>query len=127
MWGQSIHHLHIYGKDACIMKITIFGGTGTIGGRIVTEAIARGHEVTALACVAQYKLCEVEKHVDWTYLCPPAVLVPGERTGSYRTGNDRLVIDADGKSLISMEDLAVALLDEAEWPRHRGQRFTVAY
>ena len=81
----------------------------------------------ALACVEQYKVCIAEKNVDWTYLCPAAKLVPGERTGNYLVGKDRLVVDANGKSVISMEDLAVALLDEAETPRHSRERFTVAY
>jgi len=65
--------------------------------------------------------------VDWTYLSPPALLEPGERTGAYRLGGDELLTDARGRSAISMADLAVALLDEAERPRHRRARFTVAY
>ncbi|WP_146147580.1 hypothetical protein [Prauserella shujinwangii] len=32
-----------------------------------------------------------------------------------------------GESAISVADLAVALLDETERPRHRRRRFTVAY
>ncbi|MFP3920889.1 MAG: NAD(P)-dependent oxidoreductase [Dichotomicrobium sp.] len=81
----------------------------------------------ALACVAQYEVCRAETGADWTYLSPPALLTPGERTGSYRLGADTLLVDAEGRSAISMEDFAVALLDEAEQPRHRRQRFTVAY
>ncbi|GAA3048758.1 hypothetical protein GCM10020229_70220 [Kitasatospora albolonga] len=65
--------------------------------------------------------------MDWAYLSPAAVLEPGERTGSYRLGTDELVVDAEGNSAISMEDVAVALLDEAERPRHHRTRFTVGY
>ena len=63
----------------------------------------------------------------WTYLSPPARIAPGERTGVYRTGADELLVDANGESSISMEDYAVAVIDEAEEPRHVGRRFTVAY
>lgn len=81
----------------------------------------------ARACFAQYELCEAETRADWSYLCPPAMLVPGSRTGHYREGSDMLLVDAAGESRISMEDFAVALLDEAETPKHSRARFTVAY
>ena len=80
----------------------------------------------ARACFAQFELCMAEEHADCTYLCPPAMLTPGRRTGRYRLGSDVLLIDESGNSGISMEDFAVALLDEAETPRHTGERFTVA-
>ena len=65
--------------------------------------------------------------MDWAYLSPPAQLAPGGRTGNYRLGADELLLDAEGNSTISMEDLAVALVDEAERPMHHRTRFTVAY
>ena len=65
--------------------------------------------------------------VDWSYVSPAATVEPGERTGRYRTGGDRPVVDEQGQSRISAEDLAAAILDEVEQPRHRRQRFTVAY
>ena len=75
----------------------------------------------------QFEVCRAESRVDWVYLSPPADLVPGERTGAYRLGRDELLLDHRGRSGISMEDLAVALLDEAEAPRHHQARFTAAY
>ncbi|QKW07080.1 NAD(P)H-binding protein [Streptomyces sp. NA04227] len=81
----------------------------------------------AEACAEQLELCRAETAVDWTYLSPPALLEPGERTGKYRLGGDELLTDAEGNSAVSMEDFALALLDEAERPAHRGRRFTVAY
>ena len=62
-----------------------------------------------------------------TYFCPPAMLVPGVRTGTYRTHRDTLIVDADGNSQISMEDYAVAMFDEIETPTHTGGHFTAAY
>ncbi|MER5782008.1 NAD(P)H-binding protein [Streptomyces mobaraensis] len=64
--------------------------------------------------------------VRWTNLSPAGLIEPGERTGTYRTGLDDLVVDENGESRISAEDYAVALVDEIEEPRHIGERFTVA-
>lgn len=63
----------------------------------------------------------------WTYLSPADYAYPGERTCRYRVGGDQLLVDADGQSRISYEDLAVAVIDEAELPRHIQRRFTIAY
>lgn len=80
----------------------------------------------ARACQAQYELCTAETRVDWSYLSPPAMLTQGERTGRYRLGSDVLLFDHNGDSGISMADFAVAMIDEAETPRHTRARFTVA-
>jgi putative NADH-flavin reductase len=55
------------------------------------------------------------------------MLEPGERTGGYRMGSDTLVVDDNGASRISMEDFAVAMLDEVEAPKHLRRAFTVGY
>jgi hypothetical protein len=65
--------------------------------------------------------------LEWTYLSPAAEIGPGERTGTYRTTDDALLADATGKSFITFEDYAVAVLDELEHPSHVGRRFGVAY
>ncbi|MEW9547026.1 NAD(P)-dependent oxidoreductase [Nonomuraea sp. NPDC050783] len=63
----------------------------------------------------------------WTYFSPAEEIAPGERTGRFRIGGDQAVLDADGRSRISFEDAAVALLDEAELPRFVQRRFTIGY
>jgi len=65
--------------------------------------------------------------LDWTYLSPSVFFGPGERTGTFRLGKDSLLTAEDGKSHISYEDYAIALLDEIETPQHSRQRFTVGY
>ncbi|MFV2102878.1 NAD(P)-dependent oxidoreductase [Micromonospora sp. LOL_024] len=66
--------------------------------------------------------------VRWTYLSPPPLeFHPGQRTGRYRTGTDQPVTDAQGRSVLSYEDLAVAVVDEIENPRFQDMRFTAAY
>jgi len=65
--------------------------------------------------------------VDWTYFSPAMRIEPGQRTGVFRLGGDQIVKDARGESRISIEDYAVAMLDEVEHPTHARQRFTIGY
>jgi putative NADH-flavin reductase len=65
--------------------------------------------------------------VRWTYLSPAYMITPGTRTGKFRLGGDQFIIDAKGDSRVSMEDYAVAVLDEAEKRAHVGRRFTIGY
>jgi len=81
----------------------------------------------AAACFTQFAYCVADDQADWTYFSPPAMLEPGRRTGHYRRGSDILLVDEAGHSKISMEDFAVAMMDEAETPTENVKRVTVAY
>ncbi|TDF98094.1 NAD(P)-dependent oxidoreductase [Paenibacillus piri] len=64
--------------------------------------------------------------IQWTFLSPSAFFNPaGARTGTYQTGEDRLLVNSKGDSYISYADYAIALVDEIEQPKHRNKRFTV--
>lgn len=65
--------------------------------------------------------------VNWTYVSPAINIEPGTRTGHYRTALENPIFDAQGKSDISMEDYAIALIDEVEKPQFERMRFTVGY
>jgi len=65
--------------------------------------------------------------INWTCLSPAAFLEPGDRTGKFRLGHEQLLANGKGESRISMEDYAIALVDEIEAPKHERQRFTVGY
>ena len=65
--------------------------------------------------------------IDWTYLAPAAYFEPGTRTGKFRLGTDELIANEQQESRISMEDYAIALVDELEKPKHRRQRFSIGY
>lgn len=67
-----------------------------------------------------------ETSVDWTFLSPSALFVPGQRTGQFLLGGDQLIANEAGSS-ISFEDYAIALVDEIETPKHVRARFTVGY
>lgn len=66
----------------------------------------------------------------WFYVSPAGLYgsyAPGETTGSYRDGGDRLVTKGDGSSEISGTDFALAYVDEIEKQAHPQQRFTVGH
>ena len=65
--------------------------------------------------------------IDWTYLAPAAYFEPGTLTGKFRLGTDELIANERQESRISMEDYAIALVDELEKPKHRRQRFSIGY
>ncbi|WP_067459309.1 NAD(P)-dependent oxidoreductase [Actinomadura macra] len=114
------------------VRLILVGGAasltvpGTSTPAIDSPYVSPSYRDIAAACADQLAACRADPSADWTYLSPAALLEPGERTGRYRLGTDELLVDATGVSRVSMEDLAVALLDEAERPRHRRTRFTVA-
>jgi uncharacterized protein len=75
-------------------------------------------------------LRQAPETLDWFYLSPPAVFgawAPAPVTGTYRLSDDVLLTDENGQSTISAADLAVAVVDEIENPRHRRRRFHVAH
>lgn len=75
------------------------------------------------------KVLEELRHsdADWTYFSPAGLFEPGERTSKFRLGKDDLIADSSGNSRISMEDYAIAAVDELEKPAHRRERFTIGY
>jgi hypothetical protein len=86
-------------------------------------------EASAHAAVLE-QLRNSSSDVDWFYVSPAMGFgswAPGERTGTYRVGDDVLLTDANGKSEISGADYANAIVGEIERPAHRRARFTVAY
>lgn len=76
---------------------------------------------------ALYYLLKDEKDFDWVFLAPSEWLRPGERTGIFRYGKNDLLIDAEDRSSISLEDYALAMIEELRNPRHHRERFTVGY
>jgi uncharacterized protein len=65
--------------------------------------------------------------LNWTFFSPAFVIRPGERTGKFQVGTTTLLRDAEGKSEISYDDYAVAVVDELEHPKHERSQMTVAY
>jgi putative NADH-flavin reductase len=109
-------------------RLLVVGGVGSLhdgSGRLLLERVPEDRRAEHLGQKAALDFYRGVSNVRWTYLSPPGRIAPGERTGKYRAGADELVVGDDGESTISMEDYAVALVDEAESPKHVGSRFTV--
>lgn len=113
--------------------LLLVGGAGPLSSPDASDALVIDDEryvpapwrSSAVASLAQLRACEGHGAA-WTYLSPPAVLEPGARTGTYRRGTTTLLVDGAGRSRISAEDLAVAVLDEVENPGD-SRHLTVAY
>lgn len=114
-------------------RVILVGGAATLvmeeNGKTVIDDPNFPNAIRAIAdaCQAQYRACIESTGSTWTYLSPPCVLAPGIRTGHYRLGLDHVITGQEGNSHISLEDFAVALVDEVETPAHICRRFTVGY
>jgi putative NADH-flavin reductase len=118
-------------KASGVKRYLIVGGAGSLevapGVRLIdTPEFPAIYKAEATAGNVFLDLLKQEKQLDWTYLSPSAMFVPGERTGKFRLGKDQLLATDKGSS-ISFEDFAIALADEVEKPAHSRQRFTVGY
>ena len=114
------------------LRLLVVGGAGTLevapGQRLVDEPdFPAEWKAGALRTAAFLDQLRAETDLDWAFVSPAAHLAPGERTSRYRIGGDELMTDHEGESRISLQDYAVAMLDEAERPAHHRTRFSVAY
>jgi putative NADH-flavin reductase len=119
-------------KKAGIKRVLWVGGAGGLevkpGERVVDDpALPDWVRPGSLATINALDQLRKETDLDWTFLAPSAEMKPGERTGKFRLGGDQLLVDPTGRSRISVQDFAVAMIDELERPLHLHQRFTVGY
>mgnify|MGYP001444580520 CR=1 FL=1 len=122
-------------KKSGVMRLIVVGGAGSLfigpNQQIVdTEGFPKEWKPGALAARDYLNIIKEETELDWTFLSPAVEMhrgTSGIRKGSYRTGLENPVFDANDRSVISVEDVAVAIVDELENPKHIRQRFTVAY
>lgn len=102
------------------------GGPRVIDGDFPEEA--KGEALEAIGMLEDLQATDAGR--DWFFVHPAGGFGswnPGERTGHYRDGGDVIVVDDNGESYISGADLAIAVVDEIERPKHRRERFTVGY
>lgn len=119
-------------KKAGIKRILIVGGAGSLfvdGKQLLETGVLPEIIMPAVKSLAEVleSLQINEKELDWAFFSPAGSVVPGERTGVFRLGHNDLLVDSKGKSRISAEDYAMAMIDELENPQHHFERFTIAY
>jgi putative NADH-flavin reductase len=118
-------------KKAGVDRLLVVGGAGGLEVAPGISLIDSGHLPEPYMPIAKshVKALDVlrQSDIDWTYLAPAAYFEPGTRTGKFRLGSKELITGANGESRISMEDYAIALVDELEQGAHRKQRFSIGY
>lgn len=132
LFGQGYDAILAGARQAGVKRLLAVGGAGSLevapGVQLVdTPEFPTEWKQGALAARDLLTRLRGETALDWSFLSPPILLAPGERTGRYRVGGDQPLPGQGGQpSGISVADLAVAIADEIETPRHVRRRFTVA-
>jgi uncharacterized protein len=119
-------------RQAAVARLLLVGNAGTLtsgaaGDLLDSVGYLAAMKPAAYAARAVLRELRGQNSVQWTVLTPPATLEPGTRTGTFRLDDDSLIRDHEGVSGISLEDYAVAMIDELENPRYLNQRFTIGY
>lgn len=123
-------------KLSGVKRLLIVGGAGTLfvkpGVRLVDTGVLPEAWLPGVKSLGEFYLNTLtqEKDIDWVFFSPAGNLGnlgPGVRTGKYRLGKDDMLFDEKGESFISVEDYAVAMIDELEQENHHQERFTAAY
>lgn len=121
-------------EESGVKRLIVIGGAGSlyIDGKQLVDGpdFPAAFKPGAGAARDYLNILRGNKTLDWTFFSPAIEMnheTSGVRTGKYRTGLENPVFDASGRSIISAEDVAVALVDELEQNQHIRQRFTAAY
>lgn len=119
-------------RRASVDRLVWTGGAGILhvapDTRLIeSEAFPEEWKPVASAAIDAYGVLDDAEDLRWTYLAPAALIEPGERTGEYRTATGELVADEDGDSYVSMEDFAVAMVDELEETNGVHTQLAVGY
>jgi hypothetical protein len=130
--GTNVHKVLGAVKKAGVPRLLVVGGAGSLevspGVALIDTpgfpAMAKGEAGAGREFLT---VLRTEKELNWTFLSPSASFAPGERTGKFRLAKDELLTGVDGQSRITMEDYAIALVDEVEKPKYPRARFTVGY
>ncbi|WP_420150114.1 NAD(P)-dependent oxidoreductase [Spirosoma sp.] len=115
-----------------VKRLLVVGGAGSLeiapGVQLVdTPQFPAEWKAGATSARDYLNVLRQNSTLDWTFLSPAIMLVPGERTATFRMGTEQPVFDEKGESKISVTDLAVAILNEIEQPQFIQKRFTVGY
>lgn len=124
-------------QRAGVKRLIVVGGAGSLYVNEqkelqLVDAPGFPEEIKPGATAARdyYNLLKNNTDLDWTFFSPAPEMhqgTSGVRKGTYRLGTDVPVFDENGRSILSVEDLAVVIADEIENAKFIKQRFTAAY
>lgn len=123
-----LHALSVLAENVGTRRLVVVGGSGSLqvapGLRLMDmpgfSPRLRPEAITHVAALELLR--DAGALVDWLYVSPAPAIGPGARTGTYRIGMDEVVGD-----WVSVEDFAVAIVDELEAPRYHRTRIHVAH
>lgn len=122
-------------RQSGVKRLIVIGGAGSLYiapdvQLVDTPQFPAEYKSGATAARDYLNILKNEDQLDWTFFSPAILMHPGTsgvRKGAYRTALENPVFDKEGNSVLSVEDLAMAIVDELESPKHIRQRFTAAY
>jgi len=127
-------------EEKKMKKVVLIGATGFVGGagtlfcapglRVVDSGAIPDEIMGGVRPLGDFYLNTLTKEdaVDWVFFSPAGTFdAEGKRTGKFRLGKDDLIVDAEGNSHISVQDYAMAMVDELERAQHHHERFTIGY
>ena len=130
--GDALAEATAYAKALIAAKpkrVIMVGGAGSLSlpdGTPVVDVLPPEYVAEARGMKAAWDLL-AQSDLKWTVLAPSAEIAPGELTGDYTIGGTTLLSDNKGKSHISAEDFADAVINEAEMKTLVGKLATVGY
>ena len=128
--AKAVSDAAIATARAAHKRLMVVGGAGSLNfpdGKPVVDSLPPAYQGEARAMRAVLDRLKTTPDIDWTFFSPPMSIAPGTHTGRYRLGSTVLLTDAAGKSRISAEDYADALVKELEKPEHSRAQMTAAY
>ena len=120
-------------RQSGVTRFLVVGGAGSLfispGKRLMDSGVIPDSFLPAVRALADFYLndLEAEKSIDWVFFSPAGIIEPGQRTNKFRLGQDDMIMNSSGESKISVQDYAVAMIDELEKPAHHRERFTIGY
>ncbi|QTV05305.1 NAD(P)-dependent oxidoreductase [Faecalibacter bovis] len=122
-------------KKADVKRFIVIGGAGSLlldeELRVIdTPQFPEEIKPGAQAAAEYLEFLKNENQIDWEFFSPAIEMhqgTSGVRTGKYRLGLDNPVVGKDGRSVLSVEDVAVVIADEVEKQNFTKRRFTAGY
>lgn len=118
-------------KEAGVKRYIVIGGGGSlyVDGKQIVDSPGFPPQFRSGATAARDYLYYLKKEaeLDWTFYSPALDMYPGDRTGRYRIGTESPVFNEKGDSELTVQDTAVAVIDELENHNFSRKRFTAGY
>jgi len=132
---KGAKNIHQAVLNANAKRFIVIGGAGSLlldeNLRVIdSPSFPKEIKQGAQAALEYLDFIKLDKRTNWVFFSPAIEMHPGTsglRTGKYRLGVDYPVINKEGRSILSVEDLAVVIADEIENQSFIRRRFTAGY